>query len=263
MVGVAESKSALRKRLRRLLAAERGLAGAELASVILPALASVGEIALVGGAIRDVAREGIAKFKSDLDFVVRGSNETEFSTLMLALGATPNRFGGFRLRFRRWKVDVWRLEDTWARTAGLREVAEFSDLLRCTFFDWDAAVFELNRGRLHASDDYLRRLKRGVIDLNLRENPNYKGALVRTLRRGALWNVCYGEELSNFAVEMLGRWEWNEIIELEHSAFGSSVLSSVDPRLLRQRLTCSFWTEVGRVSEPFPKARISELALEP
>lgn len=259
MVGVAKSPSALRKRLRRLLSAERGAAGTELANVILPALEGVGAVALIGGAVRDVARGGVAAFKSDLDFVVRGSSASTFDRLMTSLAARPNRFGGYGLRFNRWRVDVWRLETTWAHSAGHCQVADFGDLIHSTFFDWDAAVFELATGKLHLADDYLGKLARGVLDLNLRANPNYQGALVRALRRGAMWNVYYGERLSSFALEMLDHWEWDELVELEENAFGWSSLAPVDPAGLRDRLRPCFQSEMGHVSLPFPNIRIQDL----
>jgi len=78
-------------------------------------------------------------------------------------GAKQNRFGGFGLSFDRWHVDVWALEDTWARTAGLRQVNELRDLIHCTFFDWDAVVYDLETGVLHFKENYFEALKTGFL----------------------------------------------------------------------------------------------------
>src|SRR5690606_34327191 len=133
-------------------------------------LESLGHVALIGGAIRDVARAGKRSFSSDLDFVIFRSNREEFRSRLDACRAVPNRFGGYRLDEFRLKVDVWHIEDTWARTAGLVRVDEPADLLKCTFFDWDSTIYDLHAGKLVLSDGYLDRLSRNVMDICLEEN---------------------------------------------------------------------------------------------
>src|SRR5216684_2517857 len=123
MVEVAATKEVLRKRVRRLLRLDRDNSDpSELRTKILPFLRSLGDAALIGGAIRDVARSGRGGFASDLDFVIYGSSKNSFRDIIASMNAKPNRFGGYALQFHHWKVDVWHLEDTWARTAGLRRV---------------------------------------------------------------------------------------------------------------------------------------------
>ena len=239
MAKVAASKEVLRKRVRRLLRLDRGKDDqCELQIRILPLLRSLGEVALIGGAIRDLARCGRGGFASDLDFVVHGSPRTKFRDALAGLNATPNRFGGYALRFHQWKVDVWHLEDTWARTAGLRRVEQLSDLLRCTFFDWDSVVFDLRSGQLTCDDAYLVRLEAGVMDLCLEENPNPAGSLVRALRRAALWKVRFGTGLSRFSKHHLENLDWPALIDRDKAAFGNAVLAHLSRSLLLQRLEC-------------------------
>jgi hypothetical protein len=163
------------KRIKRLLRLDQKHDQSELTLGILPFLGELGSVALIGGAIRDVARAGRQGSSSDLDFVVYGADKTNFATKMKVHGGIKNKFGGYGLPHFRWKVDVWHIDDTWAKTAGLVPVAAPADLLNCTFFDWDSVIYEIHTGKLLAHPDHLDRLHSNVMDIRLEENPNPKG----------------------------------------------------------------------------------------
>lgn len=233
----ARTREILLKRIRRLLRLDRGEDDqSELTLTIIPILKSFGSVALIGGAIRDVARAGRQGFASDLDFVVYGSDKNDFAFNMKSYRGVKNKFGGYGLRCFRWKVDVWHIEDTWARTAGLSNVTEPGDLLQCTFFDWDSAVYELNTNRLIIPTDYLEKLQRNVMDVRLEINPNPTGSLVRALRRAALWKVMFGPKLTKFCKRLLRETSWQELVCLDSRAFSTSVLRYLDRDQLLARL---------------------------
>src|SRR5215213_6961887 len=102
----ARSRRILQKRVRRLLEIEGASEQSELRVEVLPFLTSLGSVALIGGAIRDVARAGKRAFSSDLDFVIYGSDRARFVAEMDAQGAVRNRFGGYALSRFAVKVDI-------------------------------------------------------------------------------------------------------------------------------------------------------------
>lgn len=253
MPSIAPTKDVLRKRVQRLLRLDRQSDDhSELRVRILPYLLSLGEVALIGGAIRDLARLGRNGFSSDLDFVIHSSNRGRFQDAMATVHAKPNRFGGFALPFHGWKVDVWHLEDTWARTVGLRQVEKLSDLLKCTFFDWDSVVFDVRTRHISFGDDYLTRLRSNVMDLCLEQNPNPSGSLVRALRRAALWNVRFGPNLTEFSRRNLGTLDWAALVALDKAAFTDAVLVYLDPIDLMRRLDSVDCLPGQRTTLPVP-----------
>lgn len=233
---VASSKEALKKRVSRLL--RLGVVGdqSELTVRVLPFLGMLGEVGLIGGAIRDVARAGRRGFTSDLDFVIYGTDHSAFSDAMRRVAAVPNKFGGYALQFHHWKVDVWHIDDTWAKTAGHRVVTDPRSLLECTFFDWDSVIFDVKNRCLIAEDDYTNRLKTGVMDIRLEPNPNPEGSLIRALRRAAHWNVKFGPNLTKFASEQLRSTSWDYLIQIDERAFPTSVMKFIDRDDLLRRL---------------------------
>lgn len=202
----------------------------------IKAIKDVGDLALVGGAVRDVARRGLKAFSSDLDFVLYNGNLPAFYKLVERLGGRRNRFGGYRLHSCGRYFDIWALEDTWARTAGIRTVNELTDIIYCTFFDWDAIIYDVTGGRLIAKSDYFKALSRGVMELNLPENPNPSGSLVRALRRGKLWQVAFGPKLSAFSLRHLNSENWSKLVSIDKQAFNFSVLDKIDVNDLRKAL---------------------------
>lgn len=248
-------REALQKRVKRLLHLDRAGDTSELRRRILPLLNSFGSVVLIGGAIRDVARAGQKGFSSDLDFVVYDGHRRAFLEQMRAMGGVPNRFGGFALKQFSLKIDVWHIEDTWARTAGYVAVREPEDLLKCTFFDWDSVLFDLKTSRLILPQNYLAKLSLNVMDIMLEQNPNPMGSLIRALRRAALWHVRFGPRLTNFSVRCLESMSWDELVKIDDLAFATPVLRRLTRNDLLRRLKSPFDTECGPTTEPVPSAQ--------
>lgn len=233
----ARTPDILRKRIRRLLRLDHGSEDrSELSTRILPFLRSLGSVTLMGGAIRDLARAGRQGFASDLDFVVYGSDRSEFAGQMERHRGVRNKFGGYSVPGFGWKVDVWHLDDTWAKTAGHINVTTPAHLLECTFFDWDSAVYVVDTGQLLLPTDYIDILRLGVMDIRLEKNPNPRGSLVRALRRAASWRVKFGPRLTGFSKRALRDIPWIDLVELDARAFHVPVLKYLDKVKLLEQL---------------------------
>jgi hypothetical protein len=141
-----------------------------------------GDVILFGGVLRDLALGGTRVYPSDIDIVVRVADKEKFKALLTPLRAKRNRFGGYRFAVAKWNFDVWSFSDTWAFRAGLVEGCSVDDLLKTTFFDWDAIAYITHDKRLVFSERYFEKISRRVVDINLLENPNPLGAALRALR---------------------------------------------------------------------------------
>src|SRR5262245_18348162 len=90
----ARTRQILIKRIRRLLRLDQpSYDQSELSYRVLPFLNSLGSPALLGGAIRDVARAGRRGFSSDLDFVIYDTPKDEFAIAMQRVNGIRNKFG--------------------------------------------------------------------------------------------------------------------------------------------------------------------------
>lgn len=200
----------------------------QLLNEIVRPLSAVGEVIIIGGLVRDLAFYGFDERPvSDIDIVINGQ-PSAVSRFAAEVGAVPNRFGGYGLQTDAFKADFWALSSTWAKRAGHVSVRGSSDLVRSTFFDWDAIIYSMKTGAVTAIDRYLDRLHRRVLELNLEPNPSVKGNLVRALRRVMMWDVRPGPKLKRFIFNALHHHSWAELTEAEMHAFQTLYLSQFD-----------------------------------
>jgi hypothetical protein len=220
----------------------------ELMSDIVRPLQAFGEVVIIGGLVRDIAFYGPDRRPiSDVDLVIC-SRRTDVRRFAERIGAMPNRFGGFGIRTHAFKVDFWALSTTWAKTHRHVPVRRSTDLLRCTFFDWDAVLYTTDKRRVFAIPRYLDRMRRRVLDLNLLPNPSVKGNLIRALRRLIMWDVRPGKRLQQFIQDALHRYEWAELAQTERRAFDITVLDRFEHALefTEQILHNPYFSGVGR-----------------
>jgi hypothetical protein len=238
----APNHYALKRRLDRYFWVNGSTEMACLQETLAKHFRSLGRVAVIGGLVRDFAREGRSGFRSDVDLVIDAPSE-EVALLAQQLKATPNRFGGYGCKEGPWKIDFWALETTWGRQHV--SVQKLEDILACTFFDWDAVAYDLWGRKLIYADDYLERLRQRVLDVNLLPNPSPMGNLVRAIRRLIIWQVRPGEKLEGFIDEHLDDDALRFVQAKELELFPRQV--SVSWRTAKEAKNCLFRDQVSVV----------------
>lgn len=195
-----------------------------------------GRLVLIGGMLRDLALFGNAGFRSDLDFVIAPYDLRNFEKHMESIGARVNRFGGYALPSRKWQIDVWPLERTWAHVAGHARVRTVGDLRSATFFRCDAIIYDLDYRKLITAPCYFEDLRERVLEINLRPNPNPKGNAVRAFRYALIKGLQWGPQLSEFVDDVLECEGWQALLEAERRSFRSRYLESISIEHLRREL---------------------------
>jgi hypothetical protein len=244
---VALDAAVLRKRVARFV-------DKELA--VLPAFIelrrqakSYGPMAIVGGLIRDLALGYARDFSSDVDIVLKDMPVEALASHLAPYGARRNAFGGFRVAFGRWLFDLWTFDNTWAFVNGYVEGRDLSDLLRTTFFNWDAALFETEDRELIARPSYFDELARRRLTINLRQTPNELGAAVRALRSMSAAEVSLTPDLAAFLHAKIVEHGIHQIVAEDAKRSG------------RRRLTTEFVGSVaialGRHQETRPNSPFS------
>lgn len=140
-----------------------------------------GDVYLFGGVLRDMALFGRRGFSSDIDLVVEGDWQNCVSYLE-ALGATRNKFGGYRYMIGQWPVDVWYAPRTWAIKNGYVKYNGIASLTNTTVLNWDAILMNWRTKQFISRKNYLEELNERILDVVLIENPDPLGMAVRVLR---------------------------------------------------------------------------------
>ena len=210
--------------------------GREDVRLVLQDLQRMGRLVLIGGMLRDIALFGNAGFRSDLDFVIDPYDYDAFRRRMAEIGAKVNRFGGYALPFRRWQIDVWPLERTWANVEGHVKVRTVRDLRKVTFFRCDAAIYDLSHRRIIARQGYFDDLRERLLEINLEPNPNPQGNAVRAIRYALLKGFRWGPSLTRFVAEAIETVGWSELSAGERRSFNTEHLASLDCKHLQNAL---------------------------
>ena len=195
-----------------------------------------GRLVLIGGMLRDLALFGNDGFRSDVDSVIVPDDLAAFENHMNSIGAATNRFGGYALPSRRWQIDVWPLERTWAQVEGHVKVRTLGDLLSATFFKCDAIIYDIDYRRIKTAPGYFQDLDRKLLEINLQPNPNPKGNAVRAFRYALMKGFRWGPQLSRFIDGMVASHEWDALLEVEKRSFGQQYLNEISINELRREL---------------------------
>lgn len=167
MVNEAKTKWLLRQNLNLITGNIR-----EGSSAISKLLSEFKEIAVFGGAIRDVALGMNVNQASDIDIVV-DAEEIELKKIFRHdFLHDYTKFGGLRFKYHNRHYDIWSLKKTWAFKEGHVKCGTMEDLVRTTFFTIDAAYYTLPSHDLTCHARYFSDLEKKVLDINLEPNPN-------------------------------------------------------------------------------------------
>lgn len=180
------------------------------------------ELYLFGGVLRDLALFGKRGFKSDIDIVVDGDWKN-CSEYIQSLGATKNKFGGFRLDISGWPVDIWHAKETWAIAQGLVQYKDIRSLTKTTILNWDAILMDWKTKKIICPENYLEALRERQMDIVLQQNPNPLGAAVRVFR-----HLCSKDAKSitqttaEYLAQSTEKYTYSQIKEHELSSYGNT-----------------------------------------
>lgn len=204
---------------------------------VVTKLQAFGPVVVIGGMIRDLALAGNRTFGSDVDFVIKPKDIDQFHLFMMHRAAKRNRFGGYGWSGEHWRIDVWPLQKTWAHEEGHVQISFFSDLLRTTFFDCDAIIYDLQSKNITAKQGYFGRLKRRELEVNLLANPNPTGNAVRALRYAAIRGFGWGPKLCAFMSEQIEECGWKHLQEREATSHGTSYIAQMRQKKIAKQLS--------------------------
>lgn len=244
MTPPARDRLLWKRRVDSFLWRDPSMAVVRLRSVLRTYVEEFDRVYIIGGMLRDLARGGKAAFRSDVDLVV-WADPQKVSSFAVKSGAEANKYGGFRSIHPHWEVDFWALDNTWASVAGHVHVAEPRDLLKSTFFDCDAALYDLKSRNIIASECYLSNLASRTVDLNLAATPSVNSNLMRASRRLLLWNATAGPRLRAFIESELNEKSFGKILSLEAERYPSPVIGLFENR---ERLKRALLHKESRVS---------------
>ncbi|MEQ4924708.1 hypothetical protein [Proteus hauseri] len=168
-----------------------------------------------GGVVRDIE---LKNKPSDIDLVFNGYRD-DFDLLIESLNGEriiKNKFGGFRIETSQLDIDLWFFKDTWALLNNKIDDTNnrIDDLLKTTFFNWDAVLFDFKNKDIICDKYYYQCLNNRHLDINLVDNPNTLGSFSRIIKNIFHNNAIYlSEEIVNYLEKSFSDYSFSEIRE--------------------------------------------------
>lgn len=220
MVRITKNPTELKKRVLRFFDPQG--ARKPLAKFI-ESLSSKSEVLVFGGCVRDIALYGVKLFSSDIDLVYTGSS-VELARVLERMKCeyelTQNKFGGYRTVVKNWDVDLWAIETTWAFKKGYVQYHSINSLLDTTITNWDAIFYKWNESKIVCCDQYFTDMNDGYLSLNLYQNPNVIGCLVRILRFYFMKKATlFSPDIRQFIIEKFEGRNIEDIVRYEVKAY--------------------------------------------
>ncbi len=164
---------------------------------------------IFGGVIRDIAIHGLKNFKSDIDIVYTGIiQERELQDI-----AIKNKFGGHRVTFNRWIIDIWPLKETWAFKNGAIAFENKESLLKTTQTNYEAIMYDIKNKKIICAKNYIDDIRNGYLTVINPTSPSSLKLLKKILTSIYKNNVKYCDQtLSALVNQVMNNYSQPEIL---------------------------------------------------
>lgn len=182
---------------------------------------------IFGGMLRDFALKKGRRFASDIDLVSTVEKEKIYSAIK-SFDPKQNKFGGYRFSVGRTAFDIWAFQDTWAFRQGYVEGHEVEDLLKTTFFNVDAAAYDLSNGKFYCEDSWAEAIELRLLELNLPQNPSINSMMKRAIKLACAKDFAIGPKLGAFLVQNMKLKDLDRIGSIFMIGLKNHVESGID-----------------------------------
>ena len=157
-------------------------------------LEKVGEIYLIGGALRHYRLDNSAINLNDIDIVISVNNEDCWNHFIKNKKHIINRFGGYKIDLGYISIDIWRIEETWAYKNGKVKSSYIDygiNLQYTVFLNIDSIIYHWQSDTWYDSE-FNKAIKTNTIDIVLEDNP----ALILNITKALIISYRYSMDLS-------------------------------------------------------------------
>ncbi|MDR4938796.1 hypothetical protein RGU11_20650 [Rossellomorea marisflavi] len=166
-------------------------------TTLLSNLNQLGDLILVGGAIRDFA---FLKSPRDIDIII-DSEESNFDEAVKRFNYRKNRFGGYKVFLDNVEFDIWGIKHNWAFKEKILDT-QFKNISKGTFYNFDALALNISTSDLDA-DVFVESMKEKVLDITLKDeyieqNPSPEVNIVRAFIIHKYWGLSFSNKVMNY-----------------------------------------------------------------
>jgi len=186
-------------------------------------------ILLFGGSVRDYDENRFSIIPRDFDVVVDDLDENlEEIILMFGLAPQKNKFDGYKIRMNNLKIDIWKIQDTWAFKHNKVVYNSKKDLNKTVFLNIDSIFYDLNEDKL-IDERFVDIEKTDMIDIVLTSNPFPELNLMRAFRFKYKYKLIFSNRLNEYLMNWIKNFEneceaINNLRKIELNRYNKSII---------------------------------------
>ena len=195
-------------------------------NALLTDLLKIGDLYVMGGALREFRDGGCLANTRDLDICVNIHMEDLWLQLLQRYQHTLNRFDGCKFQCKDFTVDVWDVKNTWAFKQGHVDASAgdyFEKLPQSVFLNLDAICYDIKNNRWNDSI-YVEAIKTHVLDIVLQKNPCIDLNILRSMILRRKYDMIYSDKLADVICSNADSALIDNLMRIQDKRYGQCVL---------------------------------------
>lgn len=196
----------------------------------------------------------------DLDLVFDDAHFPLFESAFKKHIVRHNSYGGLKLNYSGLTIDAWPLSSTWAFRTGLVKDISFEKLPATTFLNIDGIIIEAVtaekfRARRIFEYGFVNGITKGILDINMEENPHPAICFARTLHISKSFGFKISYRLALYLLKMFTDKPILELQEAEKRHYGKAMFEAKELWEIYRLLEAGTTRKPERSVRIFPKGR--------
>lgn len=164
---------------------------------------------VVGGFLRDLANN---KDSRDLDIILNVSPSIIYNSLAdRKLQYNINRFGGVKVLFDNFQIDLWSLDNNWSfknRLIKRNEQNIVDNIASGSFYNYDSLVINIHSLELNVKY-YNQCVEKNILDINRKKisykklNPTIEANIIRAFFLKEKFNLNFSDDCENYLIRRI------------------------------------------------------------
>lgn len=195
-------------------------------------LLEIGNVYIMGGLLREYKDKQKIENLKDVDFCIEIEREDLWDNLLHTIPYIRNKFLGYKFICDGFKIDVWKIEDTWAfkeKKIFSKKNEYFSKLQNTVFLSIDGLIYDIKHD-IWNDTLYEKTMKQKELDVVLEENPFIELNILRSFILQQKYGLTYSEKLKNIILRYLEEHKdyLERFIEIQKNRYGYIVMNESD-----------------------------------
>ncbi|MBP2640461.1 MAG: hypothetical protein H6Q66_1412 [Firmicutes bacterium] len=157
----------------------------------------LGDVILIGGAIRDIALKN--KYPRDIDLII--NTKERLDEYLGEFNFEKNSLEGYKISIEKFTFDIWTTESNWAYKERIINCS-VEEIPKGAFYDFDSVTINLSDGKFYV-DYFNKAIASNLLDIMLEDHVVYRNPspainIIRAIKIRENWGLDFSKRLMSY-----------------------------------------------------------------